>query len=438
LHAQGECKSACDKNDLAEPSFDHGATTGKKPLAKLSQTTRKNVKKQKSHSVGDLGPKKSALPKKAASAPSVLAKKKPSKAVPKKKAVVPQAPIDAQSFESRLRSVASGLKKYEQVKGPVVAGGDDEVDGTTWANLKRVTEQAQHFGVEAEIKRTNIPYGFTDVNAKIIPDRTFLDFAVKKGHKGVFRCTVPGIGLEFHLDQGTGAGREKGALLELVTYPPQTAAALAESLAWARKNIPKDVKALKEHLAVSGKWERKHKEKKWDNAYLWLIAKLKVSSRGNWFPNIVQVTTTNTAAALAKIAPALLGATQGFDVKTLTEAKMTEFLCGMPAFEDNGKGTAALVKHACQQFNPDVATTAKDDTVIDKLTAGQNYELRTMANKLAPLFKRSDGKWAYVVEYRGGSGKSIETDVGKWLNSNDRNSVLKIYYPNNAVKHNVH
>jgi hypothetical protein len=90
-----------------------------------------------------------------------------------------------------------------------------------------------------------------------------------------------------------------------------------------------------------------------------------------------------------------------------------------------GKSAVAMVKHAAQQFGSysgsDTIDTNPPVLRMDKYL-GTDYELvnklRTRANKPAPVFKRGNGQNAYVVEYRGGSGRNMpDTSLGEWIQS---------------------
>lgn len=310
---------------------------------------------------------------------------------------------------------------------------DDAPPVETWEDYtvdQAHADEDQRFGVEVELKTTEIPYDDTvnELGKKV--RGPFHQFAIERGHKAVYKHKR--VGIEVHLDQGEA----DGALLEMVTQA-QAGDVLAATLSTLRSELT----ALKT-AADFAKWLSESctpAATTTADIDQYIRTKLKVSN-GQLFPNMVQMTTTLTATQIANMGgdfpQFMVGDAPGGGMSgsKLTrqmfedaakrgksaDAVVQGYLANLPAYAKSkgGKGTNALVKHAREQFGGPAPVGLGADTPMSKLRQGGKTPLdqvRTRANKLAPVFKRRSGAIAYVVELRGQD--VFTTQIARWLNS---------------------
>jgi len=345
------------------------------------------------------------------------------------------------------------------------------------------------FGVEIELKCTRIP----DVDANPgqgLPSLKLVRLEV--GHIGILTGAGVFEGWEIHLDSGDD---DASAVLELVTTPPQSMDELTASLDRMRKNAPVHMGTLdklKAALANAALWVPKDANAasgvtgiSMGAVYAYIQKNLAFSKVNTLvFPNMVQVTSSFTAWELVTLfqktggfptfmtatvpgGPGMPSRTIAMHAPTQGEQKNPDtydefiqvgYLGALPEFQDNGKGTNALIKHAAEQFTAGAALFPKTyprnpqlgpDVQVGELYvlhAGgdrkeevkHNYGLHTLANKLAPAMRRSDGvpyegrpdagKVAYVIEFRGGGGFGNDRDptvhVAKFMSDTTVTAVM--------------
>jgi hypothetical protein len=171
---------------------------------------------------------------------------------------------------------------------------DDAPPVETWEDYtvdQAHADEDQRFGVEVELKTTEIPYDDTvnELGKKV--RGPFHQFAIERGHKAVYKHKR--VGIEVHLDQGEA----DGALLEMVTQA-QAGDVLAATLSTLRSELT----ALKT-AADFAKWLAEScTPAATTTAEIdqYIRTKLKVSN-GQLFPNMVQMTTTLTATQIANM-----------------------------------------------------------------------------------------------------------------------------------------
>lgn len=347
--------------------------------------------------------------------------------------------------------------------------------GYTDANPKSRNE-TQKFGVEYEIKHTFIPFEPLQDEGNKFAGRPFYTFAVKQGHRPVYKHkTLP---VEIHLDSGNGG--EPGALLEVVTEP-LTVGQMVDVNNWLSRSLhgisepTGDLADTLREMPESGRyvhWLNKEFTPQNAEVHEYIEAHLDTTLDLK-FHSMPQVTTTHTAHEMAGMRhfPTFMHAQGGGDSsrayanleqKRLREAGrgiedyrergramdnfiINHYLGGMKQYGEvppeqineeeheeqsggsigKGKSAVAMVKHAAQQFGSysgsDTIDTNPPVLRMDPYL-GTDYELvnklRTRANKPAPVFKRGNGQNAYVVEYRGGSGRNMpDTNLGDWIQS---------------------
>jgi hypothetical protein len=342
------------------------------------------------------------------------------------------------------RELVDELVKSEKEKAVLPVGDYDAVINTLVGALSKrlekkmfadyrkemATEQEQLFGIEIELKGTRIPY-----------NGGFAKWAKKHGHKPLYRHRK--LPFEIHLDQGVDG---KSALLEIVSFPPKPMKELEASLLTLKKDLGKspNAKALLSYLNEA--FAPAFTDKDDQYAYDYINENLKLGS-GQFFPSMVQVTTTHTASELVRLPvfPTMTSGLVRHPVKKVSEAvslkkeaieqhgeqAIQDYLSRLASYSKttSGKGTKALIKHAHEQFT-DAPLGISPATKMKKLRQGGNTpldQLKTLGNKLAPVFKRpGTGETAYVIEYRGGSPSNVEAKIGDWLNDKGGESLTEL------------
>lgn len=366
--------------------------------------------------------------------------------------------------QRRLREVQSSkdIPKRPFEYDPQEVMGQWDEGGYVDTNPKSRNE-TQKFGVEYEIKHTFIPFESLQDEGNKFAGRPFYTFAVKQGHRPVYKHKR--LPVEIHLDSGNGG--KPGALLEVVTEP-LTVQEMTDVNNWLSESLHN--MADRTHYAT---WLAEEFTPQDAEVDAYIQANLNTTTDVK-FHGMPQVTTTHTAHEMAGMRhfPTFMHAQGGGDSsrayanleqerlqeagrgiedyrergKAMDNFIINHYLGGMKQYGEvppeqineeeheeqsggsigKGKSAVAMVKHAAQQFISSYSGSDQIESNPPVLRMdpylGTDYELvnklRTRANKPAPVFKRGNGQNAYVVEYRGGSGRNMpDTNLGSWIQS---------------------
>lgn len=277
----------------------------------------------------------------------------------------------------------------------------------TWQEWRRVRDEnhSQKFGFEIEIKKTYV---------SLEEDQEFAKWYYKNNHHAAYQGKGAWSNLEIHLDDNSALGN--GTLLELVSKP-LTVASISTLLEQLRATLKPTMKKaalvawLKENFDPVNDISIEENRK----AYEYVERNMKLQNVGSasFFPRMMQITTTLTVPEMKRCSHEAVSKVWEAVGKPNSDADMIKYLNKLKYI--GTKPNDFIVKHCAEQFMPEFAET-KPPTIPEDGFAGNEleYKLHTLADKLAPLFKRN-GNFAYVIEFRGAHPSNVEQSVSEWL-----------------------